>query len=50
MREFDLAHWSSYRNLGTWFMIAQQLVFHEAAWVFNWWSTEYMSLTRRRRI
>ena len=50
MREFDLAHWSSYRTLGTWFMIAQQLVSHEAAWIFNWWRAEYMGLTLRRHI
>jgi hypothetical protein len=32
------------------FMIAQHLVSHEAAWVFNWWRTEYMGLTFRWRI
>jgi hypothetical protein len=26
-------------------MIAQQLVSHEAAWIFNWWRTEYVGLT-----
>jgi hypothetical protein len=50
MKEFDLAHWSSSRTLGTRFMIAQQLVSHEAAWIFNWWRTEYMGLTLRRHI
>jgi hypothetical protein len=50
MREYDLAHWSSYHTLGTWFMIAQQLVSYEAAWIFNWWRTEYMGLILRRPI
>jgi len=48
MREFDLAHLSSCCTLGTWFMIAQHLVSHEAAWIFIWWKTEYMGLTLRR--